>query len=530
MPPTENLASLDIVNTSTIHWTLSTPRLYEEAIARREARLAHLGPLVVRTGQHTGRSPDDKFIVRAGAAAERVWWGPVNKPIAPERFEALRRRLLSYLQGRELFVQDCFVGADPAYRVPVRVVTETAWHSLFARTMFLQATAAELAAHAPRITVVHAPGFHAIPKVDGTRSEVFIALDLDRTLVLIGGTAYAGEIKKAVFTVMNDLLPGRGVLSAHCAANAGDRGDVALFFGLSGTGKTTLSTDPERRMIGDDELGWSERGVFNHEGGSYAKVIRLSPEDEPDIYQTTRRFGTILENVGFDSATGRIDLADASLTENTRAAYPLSHLARVVPAGMGPHPTDLFLLTADAFGVLPPIARLDDAQAVYHFLLGYTAKVAGTETGVVEPRATFSPCFGAPFMSLSPAVYAGLLRDRIAQHRARVWLVNTGWTAGAYGVGHRMKIGHTRALLRAAIAGQLEAVETRIDPRFGFRLPRQCPGVPADLLDPAATWRDRAAYARQADRLAAMFIEAFGKLGLAIAPEIRAAGPAAARA
>jgi phosphoenolpyruvate carboxykinase (ATP) len=523
MSPDEiaRLSALGIVNTSTVHWTLSTPRLYEEAIARREARLAHLGPLVVRTGEHTGRSPDDKVIVRAGEAADRVWWGAVNRPIAPERFEALRRRLLAYLQGRELFVQDCLVGADPAYRVPVRVVTETAWHNLFARTMFLQAQRADLASFAPRITVLHAPGFHAIPEVDGTRSEVFIAVDLDAGLVLIGGTAYAGEIKKSVFTVMNYLLPARGVLSAHCAANTDDAGHVALFFGLSGTGKTTLSTDPERRMIGDDELGWSEHGVFNHEGGSYAKVIRLSPEDEPDIHQTTRRFGTILENVGFDSETGRIDLADASLTENTRAAYPLSHLPRVVANGMGDHPSDLFLLTADAFGVLPPMARLDEAQAIYHFLLGYTAKVAGTETGVVEPRATFSPCFGAPFMALSPAVYADLLRQRIARHRARVWLVNTGWTGGPYGIGRRMRIAHTRALLRAAMAGQLDAVEMRVDARFRLRVPRSCPEVPGEILDPAATWADRVAYDRQADRLAAMFGGAFDRLGIEVAREGR---------
>jgi phosphoenolpyruvate carboxykinase (ATP) len=523
-----DLVSLGITNTSTVHWTLSTPRLYEEAIARREARLAHLGPLLVRTGQHTGRSPDDKVIVHAGTAADRVWWGRVNRPIDPDRFETLRRRMLAYLQGRELFVQDCFVGADPAYRVPVRVVTETAWHSLFARNMFLPATADELANHVPQITVLHAPGFHAIPDVDGTRSEVFIAVDLDRGLVLIGGTAYAGEIKKSVFTLMNYLLPQREVLSAHCAANTDDAGGVALFFGLSGTGKTTLSTDPARRMIGDDELGWSERGVFNHEGGSYAKVIRLSPDDEPDIYQTTRRFGTILENVGFDSATGRIDLDDASLTENTRASYPLSHLARVVKEGMGGHPSDLFLLTADAFGVLPPLARLDADHAVYHFLLGYTAKVAGTETGVVEPRATFSPCFGAPFMALSPGVYANLLAERIARHHPRVWLVNTGWTGGPYGAGRRMKIAHTRALLRAAIAGALDQVEMRTDPRFGFAVPRSCPEVPSEILEPRATWADGAAYDRQAQRLAAMFTEAFASLSVDVAPEVRSAGPRAA--
>jgi phosphoenolpyruvate carboxykinase (ATP) len=523
--PRLDLDAHGIVNTSTVHWHLSTPRLYEEAIARREARLAHLGPLVVRTGQHTGRSADDKLIVRSGAAADRVWWGAVNRPIATERFETLRSRLLAYLQGRELFVQDCFVGADPDYRVPVRVVTETAWHSLFARNMFLRASDAELATHVPQITVLHAPGFHAIPEVDGTHSEVFIVVELDRGLVLVGGTAYAGEIKKAVFTVMNYLLPSRDVLSAHCAANVGDRDDVALFFGLSGTGKTTLSTDPERRLIGDDELGWTDRGVFNHEGGCYAKVIRLSADDEPDIYQTTRRFGTILENVALDSATGRFDLDDASLTENTRAAYPLTHLARVVRDGTGPHPTDIFLLTADAFGVLPPIARLDAAQAVYHFLLGYTAKLAGTERGVVEPRATFSPCFGAPFMALSPSVYANLLAERIARHDARTWLVNTGWTGGPYGAGRRMTIAHTRALLRAAMSGMLDEVESRIDPQFGIRVPRSCPDVPAEILDPRATWRDPAAYDRRARELAAMFVRAFAEIGTGQLHVGRAAEP-----
>ncbi|MDE3075879.1 MAG: phosphoenolpyruvate carboxykinase (ATP), partial [Chloroflexota bacterium] len=424
---------------------LSMPQLYEEAIRRHEGRLAHLGPLVVRTGQYTGRSPHDKFVVRESSSEGNVDWGAINQPFEAAQFATLHERLLAYLQGRELFVQDCFVGADPALRVPIRVITETAWHNLFARTMFIQAQPDELATHVPEFTVIHAPNFHAIPKVDGTRSEVFIVLNFAERLLLIGGTQYAGEIKKSVFTVLNYLLPMRNVMTMHSAASAGPGGDVAIFFGLSGTGKTALSADPSRTLIGDDEHGWSDRGVFNFEGGCYAKVIRLSPDDEPDIYQTTRRFGTILENVGFDSASGRLDLNDESLTENTRAAYPISHIQNATREGMAGHPANLVFLTADAFGVLPPIARLSPSQAIYYFLSGYTAKVAGTERGVTEPQATFSACFGAPFMPLPAARYGTLLGEKIARHSPQVWLVNTGWSGGPYGVGQRIRIGLTRA-------------------------------------------------------------------------------------
>ena len=518
-----------IRNINAVYWNLSTPRLYEEAIRRREGRLAHLGPLVVRTGQYTGRSPNDKFIVREPSSLDKIWWGKVNQPMTPDTFEALRRRMLAYLQGKDLFVQDCFAGADPAYRLPIRVITETAWHNLFARNIFIQAKPAELAAHVPQFTVLHTPNFHAIPELDSTRSEVFVVINFGQRLVLIGGTQYAGEIKKSIFTVLNYLLPQQNVLSMHCSANSGPEGDVAIFFGLSGTGKTTLSADPTRTLIGDDEHGWSERGVFNFEGGCYAKVIHLSAQAEPEIYQTTRRFGTILENVAFDSATGRLDLDDDSLTENTRAAYPISHIPNATRAGVGGHPANIIMLTADAFGVLPPLARLTPAQAMYYFLSGYTAKVAGTEKGVTEPQATFSTCFGAPFMALAPTVYARLLGEKIARHRVHVWLVNTGWSGGPYGVGTRMPIAHTRAMVHAALNGALRDVPTRPDPIFGVAVPTACPGVPAEVLNPRATWDDPAAYDAQARKLAAMFVENFAAYTDQVAPEVCAAGPQPAR-
>jgi phosphoenolpyruvate carboxykinase (ATP) len=514
-----------IRNVNAVYWNLSTPLLYEEAIRRREGRMAHLGPLLVRTGQHTGRSPNDKFIVKEPSSSDKVWWGKVNRPMAPANFETLHRRMLAYLQGRDLFVQDCFAGADPEYRLPIRVITETAWHSLFARDMFIQAVPDMLAAHVPQFTVIDAPNFHAIPDVDGTRSEVFIVLNFAQKLVLIGGTQYAGEIKKSIFTVLNYLLPQRNVLSMHGSANIGPGGDVAVFFGLSGTGKTTLSADPERTLIGDDEHGWSDAGVFNFEGGCYAKVIKLSPAAEPEIYETTRRFGTILENVTFDSATGRLDLEDASLTENTRAAYPLSHIPNARRDGLGGHPANIIMLTADAFGVLPPVARLTPDQAMYHFLSGYTAKVAGTEKGVTEPSATFSTCFGAPFMVLSPAIYANLLGKKIAEHKVNVWLVNTGWSGGPYGVGQRMPIAFTRAMVHAALNGALNEVEMTLDPTFGLAVPTACPGVPAGALSPRSTWADRAAYDAQAKKLAGMFTENFKAFENEVAPGVLAAGP-----
>lgn len=514
-----------IRNVNSVYWNLSTPLLYEEAIRRREARLAHLGPLLVRTGQHTGRSPNDKFIVNEPSSADKVWWGKVNKPMEPAKFETLHRRMLAYLQGRDLFVQDCFAGADPNYRLPIRVITEMAWHSLFARDMFIQASPEELTSHVPQFTIIDAPSFQAIPDVDGTRSELFIVINFAEKLVLIGGTQYAGEIKKSVFTILNYLLPQRNVLSMHCSANISPTGDSAVFFGLSGTGKTTLSADPNRTLIGDDEHGWSDQGVFNFEGGCYAKVINLSPTAEPEIYETTRRFGTLLENVAFDSASGRLDLNDQSLTENTRAAYPISHIPNAAPDGMGGHPTNIVMLTADAFGVLPPISQLTPAQAMYHFLSGYTAKVAGTEKGVTEPSATFSTCFGAPFMVLSPTVYANLLGEKIAKHQVKVWLVNTGWSGGPYGVGQRMKIAHTRAMVNAALNGELNDVPTTPDPIFGVAVPSSCPGVPAEVLNPRTTWADKAAYDLQARKLANMFAENFKAFAKDVSPEVAAAGP-----
>jgi phosphoenolpyruvate carboxykinase (ATP) len=516
-----------ITNANTVWWNLSTPALYEHALQRHEGLLAHLGPLVVRTGQYTGRSPRDKYVVREASSQEQVWWGEVNQPYDPARYEALRARLMAYLGGKDLYVQDCAVGADPAYRVPIRVITETAWHNLFARNMFIQEPDRDqLAQHVPQFTVIDAPEFSADPEADGTHSEVFVLLHFGRQEVLIGGTAYAGEIKKSLLTVMTYLLPPQGVLPMHCSANYGrDEDDMAIFFGLSGTGKTTLSADPERTLIGDDEHGWSDHGVFNFEGGCYAKVIHLSPEGEPEIYDTTRRFGTILENVAMDTGDRRLDLDSDAFTENTRASYPISHIPNATRCGMGGHPTTIVMLTADAFGVLPPIARLTPAQAMYHFLSGYTAKVAGTERGVTEPQATFSACFGAPFMALNPAVYARLLGEKIAQHRARVWLINTGWSGGPYGTGDRIKLAYTRAMVRAALQGELEHVPMAKDAVFGVQVPQACPNVPPEVLRPRTTWQDPHAYDTQARSLASMFAQNFQQFAGNVSAEVRAAGP-----
>ena len=515
-----------ITNVARVYWNQSTPALYEEAVRRREGLISAEGPIVCRTGQHTGRSPNDKFIVQEPTSDGQVWWSKVNRPIEAKYFDMLHQRLLNYVEGRELFVQDCYAGADERYRLAVRIITEQAWHSLFAKHMFIDVPNSRgVPAHTPEFTVVDMPGLHSEPAHHGTNSEVFIILNFAKKLVLIGGTSYAGEIKKSIFTVMNYLLPLRKVLSMHCSANVGTGGDVALFFGLSGTGKTTLSSDPERGLIGDDEHGWSDEGVFNIEGGCYAKMIRLSSEAEPQIYDTTRRFGTVLENVKMDAVTRRLDLDDDSLTENTRGAYPLEFIDNAIPSGQAGHPRNIVMLTADAFGVLPPIARLTPAGAMYHFLSGYTAKVAGTEKGVTEPKATFSTCFGAPFMVLHPTVYARFLGDRIAQHNARVWLVNTGWTGGAYGVGSRMKIAHTRAMIRAALSGALDQVAYGTDPVFNLAVPQTCPGVPTEVLQPRNTWRDRAAYDAQARKLAQMFADNFKTFEADAAPEVKAAGP-----
>jgi phosphoenolpyruvate carboxykinase (ATP) len=524
--PIMGLEAHGIHNVSRIYWNLTTASLYEQAIRRREGLVAHFGPLVCRTGHHTGRSPNDKFVVREASSQDRIWWGPVNRPMEPEGFAKLHRQLTSYMEGKELFVQDCYAGADPAYRLPIRVITENAWHSLFARHMFIpERDRAKLEHHQPEFTVIDCPRFHADPEVHGTNSEVFISLSFERGLVLIGGTSYAGEIKKSIFTVMNYLLPLRGVMPMHCSANVGKDGDVALFFGLSGTGKTTLSSDPDRGLIGDDEHGWSDRGVFNFEGGCYAKMIRLSREAEPQIYETTRRFGTVLENVSIDAVTRRLNLDDDALTENTRGAYPISYIENSVPSGVGGHPRNIVMLTADAFGVLPPIAKLTPAGAMYHFLSGYTAKVAGTEKGVTEPKATFSTCFGAPFLPLHPNVYAKSLGEKIAAHESRVWLVNTGWTGGPYGVGARMKIAHTRAMINAALQGALDTVPYETHPVFNVEVPAECPGVPASVLQPRNTWANPADYDVQAKKLAKMFADNFKAYEESVSPEVRAAGP-----
>jgi phosphoenolpyruvate carboxykinase (ATP) len=517
-----------IYNVSTEYWNLSTGALYEEAVRRREGLVAHKGPLAVRTGHHTGRAARDKFIVREPSSEDKIWWGDVNHGLDEDLFDRLHQNLLAYLQNKDVFIQDCYTGADPTHQMPIRVISESAWHSLFARNMFVNAPVEELVDHTPQFTVIDLPRFHAVPEIHGTRSETFIIIHFGLGLALIGGTSYAGEIKKSVFTAMNYLLPQRNILSMHCSANVGKDGDVAVFFGLSGTGKTSLSADPDRPLVGDDEHGWSDDGVFNFEGGCYAKVIRLSPTAEPEIYACTRKFGTILENVTIGSADRRPNLDDDSLTENTRASYPITHLENYVPEGYVGHPRNVMFLTADAFGVMPPISRLTPEQAMYHFLSGYTAKVAGTEKGVgKEPQATFSTCFGAPFLPLHPSTYASLLGKKIARHDARVWLVNTGWTGGPYGVGSRIYIGYTRAMVRAALSGDLDDVPMVEDPNFRVQVPTACPNVPSEVLNPRNTWEDKEAYDRQARKLAAMFRENFEQYAPAVSEAVRASGPAA---
>ena len=509
-----------------VHWNLSIAALYEQALRRQEGVIAAAGPLVCSTGQHTGRSPNDKFIVEEPSSQKDVAWGKVNRPIDPASFEGLLGRMQAYAKGKDLYVLDAWAGADPAYRLPIRIINEVAWHNLFARHLFIQEPdPAALQRHEPQFTVIDLPGVTATPATDKTRSETFILVNFAKRLVLIGGTNYAGEIKKSIFTVMNYLLPLRDVMPMHCSANIGEAGDAALFFGLSGTGKTTLSSDPRRQLIGDDEHGWSADGVFNFEGGCYAKMIRLSPEAEPQIYATTKRFGTLLENVTVDPYTRALDLNDDRATENTRGAYPLEFIDNAVPSRRGGHPKNIVMLTADAFGVLPPVARLSPAAAMYHFLSGYTAKVAGTERGVTEPKATFSTCFGAPFMVWDPNVYAKLLGERIAKHQAKVWLVNTGWTGGPYGTGTRMKISHTRAMINAALSGELDNQKYETDPIFNLDVPKSCPNVPADVLMPRNTWKDPAAYDAQAKKLAQMFVENFKTFEATAAPEVKAAGP-----
>ena len=512
------------IRTDRVRWNLSAAVLYEQAVRRQEGLIAAAGPLACRTGLHTGRSPNDKFVVREPSSEAQIAWGKVNRPLDPAQFDALHRDLIASLTGKELFVLDCFAGADPTYRLPVRVINEFAWHNLFCRNLFIDDSAAAEAA-APQFTIIDSPSFKADPERHGSNSDVMIALNFAKRLVLIAGSSYAGEMKKSIFSVLNYILPLQNVLSMHCSANVGEAGDTALFFGLSGTGKTSLSSDPDRMLIGDDEHGWSDRGVFNFEGGCYAKTIRLSAEAEPQIYATTRRFGTVLENVVVDEQTRELDLDDDRYTENTRAAYPISFIDNAVPSGQGGHPRNVIMLTADAFGVLPPISRLSPEAAMYHFLSGYTAKVAGTEKGVTEPKATFSTCFGAPFLPLEPSRYARMLGEKIARHDARVWLVNTGWTGGPYGVGQRMKIGYTRAMIRAALSGALDTMSYETDPIFNLDIPVSCPDVPSGVLRPRSTWADGAAYDAAAARLAQMFVENFKTFEDGVTAEVLAAGP-----
>jgi phosphoenolpyruvate carboxykinase (ATP) len=507
-----------------VHWNLSPAELIEAAVRRGEGRLAADGGFRAETAPHTGRSPNDKFTVKEPSCADVVDWGNVNVPIAPAHYEVLRDDIAAYLNERELFVRDARAGADPDHAIGVRVVTPSAWHNLFAYNMFLRPDPSELDAMVPDFTVLHAPEMQADPERHGTRSATAVVVNFAEGVVLICGTRYAGEIKKSIFGALNYRLPDQGVLPMHCSANVGDEGDVALFFGLSGTGKTTLSADTDRGLIGDDEHGWSDDGVFNFEGGCYAKTIRLSAEGEPEIYNATRRFGTILENVILRD-DGSIDYDDAAITQNTRASYPIDYIPNAVHPSRGGHPRNVVFLTADAFGVLPPIARLTPDQAQYHFLSGYTAKVAGTERGVTEPRATFSACFGAPFLPLHPTAYAEMLGERLERHEARVWLVNTGWTGGPYGVGSRMSLAHTRAMVRAALGGQLDAIETVADPVFGLAVPAAVPGVPSEVLQPRTTWESPEAYDEQAEKLAAMFRDNFGQYADHVTDAVKAAGP-----
>jgi len=511
-----------------VYWNLSPARLYEHAVRRGEGMLTAAGPLATVTQPHTGRSPHDKFMVKEATTGEDVWWGKVNRPFEPAGFDSLYERMVAHLEDKEMFVSDLYACAAEEYRLNVRVISENAWQNMFARNMFLRPSEDELADMTPDFTVLHTPTLYADPEKDGTNSQMFVIVNIERQMVLIGGSRYAGEIKKSIFSVLNYQLPKKGVLPMHCSANVGPDGDTALFFGLSGTGKTTLSADPERRLIGDDEHGWGDNGIFNFEGGSYAKVIRLSAEGEPDIYDAAHRFGTIVENVVIDEESRLMKLDDATLTENTRASYPIEYIRGAVIPGLGGHPQNVVFLTADAFGVMPPISRLTPEQAMYHFLAGYTAKVAGTERGVSEPQATFSACFGEPFLPLHPAVYAEMLGQKIKVHGSKVWLVNTGWTGGPFGVGHRMKLAHTRAMVRAALSGALDDGAYETDPIFGLQVPASCPGVPSEVLMPRGTWSDGASYDEQARELAEMFVENFARFEDYVDEAVMAAAPAMA--
>ncbi len=510
--PNHTLDHQGITGLGTVYYNLIEPAIIEHALARKEGELGRGGAFLVSTGKFTGRSPQDKHIVKSPSVEDKIWWD-ANAAMSPEGFDALYDDMLAHMKGRDYFVQDLFGGADPSQRLDVRMVTELAWHSLFIRHMLRRPEREELDDFAPDWTVINCPSFQADPKKHNCRSETVIAMNFDRKLILIGGTEYAGENKKSVFTLLNYLLPDKGIMPMHCSANhaIGNPVDTAVFFGLSGTGKTTLSADPDRILIGDDEHGWSKRGTFNFEGGCYAKTINLSAEAEPEIFATTEKFGTVIENMVYDPDTKELDFEDDSLTANMRCAYPLEYISNASSSAIGGHPKNIIMLTCDAFGVLPPIARLTPAQAMYHFLSGFTAKVAGTERGVTEPQPTFSTCFGAPFMPRRPEVYGNLLREKIAQHGATCWLVNTGWTGGAYGTGSRMPIRATRALLSAALDGTLNKGTFRKDPNFGFDVPTSVPGVADLLLEPRRTWDDAAAYDAQAEKLVAMFAENFAQ-------------------
>jgi phosphoenolpyruvate carboxykinase (ATP) len=509
------------------YWNLPTEALYEEIAFRREARISRMGAIAVNTGKHTARAANDKFIVKEPTTDDKIWWGQYNRPFSADKFHDLVSRLQGFLQGRDLFVQDCFAGADPNYRMPIRIICEYAWHAVFVRNMFvLPQTNEEYRRHVPEFTVLAIPSFKGMPQIDSTAANTFIVLNFAQKLCVIGNTAYAGEIKKSIFTILNYLLPLDGVMSMHASANVGKGGDAAVFFGLSGTGKTTLSADPNRGLIGDDEHGWSDEGVFNFEGGCYAKVIRLSPTAEPQIYATTGMFGTILENVVYDPVTRVVDLDDESITENTRASYPLEYISNAIPEKMAGHPKNIILLTCDASGVMPPIAKLSPEQTMYQFISGYTSKIAGTEVGLgKEPELTFSTCFGAPFMVHHPSFYGGLLKRKILKHGSHCWLVNTGWIGGAYGTGKRISIRYTRRLLEAALTGELLKSEFGTDPVFGFSVPKSCEGVPAGVLDPSASWPSKDVYLQKYRQLASRFIENFKKFESGCPPEIIAAGP-----
>ncbi|MFN3307917.1 MAG: phosphoenolpyruvate carboxykinase (ATP) [Anaerolineales bacterium] len=522
-----DLSFLGLENLRKVYWNLPVESLYEEIVFRSEGQITRGGPLVVNTGKHTARAADDKVIVKDSETDTTVWWGQYNRPYDPQQFHDLFIRVQGYLQGKDVFVQDCYVGADANAHLPIRVITEKAWHSLFARNMFLTLPDREAyRQHVPEFTLIAVPSFKAFPSIDSTARNTIIAISFEQKLCIIGNSGYAGEIKKSAFTIMNYLLPQQGILPMHCSANMGKQGDVALFFGLSGTGKTTLSADPNRFLIGDDEHGWSEDGIFNFEGGCYAKVIGLSPIAEPQIYACTKRFGTILENVVYDPVSRHIDLDDDTLTENTRASYPLEYIENALTEKRGPHPKNILFLTCDASGVMPPIARLSPEQAIYHFISGYTAKVAGTEIGLrEEPEITFSACFGGPFMVYHPHVYANLLRNKIERHRVHCWLINTGWVGGPYGVGKRISIQYTRRILDAVLSGDLMGVEYRKDPVFGFDVPLHCPGVPDSILTPASAWASEEAYYKRYRSLASRFIDNFKKFEDRFPSEIRAAGP-----